>query len=273
MPGRQRRRGARRHARRRARRVPRAGVAVRRAARREPVQHRAGDAAAHRGRGGGGRRRVEDWQDSSCAVLGRRLVFAADEYYLLAGRPFPRAETYEGFPMHEDGIGMARTFELEFHGRVARRRPVRRPGFFAWVDAPPQPERPTDRPARTRLRRRRGAADARAAARRAGRHPHRRVRRPGARAAASTRSAATTCGWSRSQRVLRRQHGVTGLMVGDDLPRVLADEPDGHRYLLPDVCLSRGPLPRRHHASPTCPARSRSSPPTASRCARRWACR
>ena len=34
--------------------------------------------------------------------------------------------------------------------------------------------------------------------------------------------------------------GVTGLMVGADLSRVLADEPAGHRYLLPDVCLSEG---------------------------------
>ena len=33
---------------------------------------------------------------------------------------------------------------------------------------------------------------------------------------------------------------VTGLMVGADLARVLADEPHGHRYLLPDVCLSDG---------------------------------
>ena len=32
--------------------------------------------------------------------------------------------------------------------------------------------------------------------------------------------------------------GVTGLMTGDDVARVLADEPDRHRYLLPDVCLS-----------------------------------
>jgi hypothetical protein len=33
---------------------------------------------------------------------------------------------------------------------------------------------------------------------------------------------------------------VTGLMVGPDLQRVLATEPAGHRYLLPDVCLSEG---------------------------------
>ena len=34
--------------------------------------------------------------------------------------------------------------------------------------------------------------------------------------------------------------GVTGLMVGEDLARTLAEEPEGHRYLLPDVCLSNG---------------------------------
>ena len=33
---------------------------------------------------------------------------------------------------------------------------------------------------------------------------------------------------------------VTGLMVGADLQRVLAQQPAGHRYLLPDVCLSDG---------------------------------
>jgi len=34
--------------------------------------------------------------------------------------------------------------------------------------------------------------------------------------------------------------GVTGLMVGEDLARTLAAQPEGHRYLLPDVCLSNG---------------------------------
>jgi hypothetical protein len=33
---------------------------------------------------------------------------------------------------------------------------------------------------------------------------------------------------------------VTGLMVGEDLARVLAEQPEGHRYLLPDVCLTQG---------------------------------
>jgi hypothetical protein len=34
--------------------------------------------------------------------------------------------------------------------------------------------------------------------------------------------------------------GVTGLLVGTDIAPVLAAEPAGHRYLLPDVCLSGG---------------------------------
>jgi hypothetical protein len=34
--------------------------------------------------------------------------------------------------------------------------------------------------------------------------------------------------------------GVSGLLTGTDLTTVLAGEPEGHRYLLPDSCLSEG---------------------------------
>src|SRR4051812_41975750 len=77
-----------------------------------------------------------EWQDLYRAALGRRLVHAADEYYLLAGRPFPAADDYEGFPMHEDGVGMARTFEQELLGEVDVATGVQS-GFFAWVDGAP----------------------------------------------------------------------------------------------------------------------------------------
>jgi putative radical SAM enzyme (TIGR03279 family) len=50
---------------------------------------------------------VEAWQATFVEALGRRMIFAADEYYLLAGRSFPPAEHYEGFAQHENGIGMA----------------------------------------------------------------------------------------------------------------------------------------------------------------------
>src|SRR5439155_21359698 len=79
---------------------------------------------------------VETSQTMFRDAVGRRLAFAADEYYLLAGRPFPSAETYEGFPMHEEGIGMARAFEAELFGAVDEPIGVR-PGFFAWVDGAP----------------------------------------------------------------------------------------------------------------------------------------
>ena len=43
---------------------------------------------------------------------------------------------YEGFPLHEDGIGMARSFEREFAGEVST--PIGpRAGFFHWVDGAP----------------------------------------------------------------------------------------------------------------------------------------
>jgi putative radical SAM enzyme (TIGR03279 family) len=37
-----------------------------------------------------------------------RVVFAADEMYVLAGEPVPAARAYEGFPQLENGIGMLR---------------------------------------------------------------------------------------------------------------------------------------------------------------------
>src|SRR3546814_10122471 len=77
--------------------------------------------------------RISGWSSDVCSSDLRRLVFAADEYYLLADRPFPASESYEGFPMHEDGVGMARTFELELFGEKADAT-GRQHGFFTWAD-------------------------------------------------------------------------------------------------------------------------------------------
>ncbi len=178
---------------------------------------------------------VEDWQDIYLAALGRRLVHAADEYYLMAGREFPTAARYEGFPMHEDGVGMARTFEEEFGGRADEVTGTRR-GFFAAVDAPRNPTDyrtpcSTDRPADTSV-----ALLARRTA-------------PigilsGELGAKVLQPLIATLGRD-DVRVIPVVNeffggntGVSGLMVGADLARVLAAEPSGHRYLLPDVCLS-----------------------------------
>ena len=191
-----------------------------------------------------------------------------------AGRSRPPTH-YEGFPMHEDGIGMARTFEPSSRGRAAASATgAAAPGFFAVGRRRARP-RATSRAAGRDLRRRRrvpsrlhraatrrsasspasyGAAGARAAGRRA--RPRRRARRRRSR-----------------NEFFGGNIGVTGLLVGDDLARVLADEPAGHRYLLPDVCLSEGRFldgttPRR----PAPPGRGRRH--RRHRAARaRWACR
>jgi putative radical SAM enzyme (TIGR03279 family) len=67
----------------------------------------------------------------SCRVrLGTRLHFAADEFYLLAGRPLPPADAYEGFPQIENGVGLVRSFERELAevGRVFARGVARAVG-------------------------------------------------------------------------------------------------------------------------------------------------
>jgi putative radical SAM enzyme (TIGR03279 family) len=172
---------------------------------------------------------VERWQATYLDVLGHRLVFAADEYYLLAHRPFPEPDAYEGFPMHEDGIGMARTFELEFTGqRTDGTGP--RPGFFQWVDGAPAEGYRAPRGTIT-IRPRRSA-------------PVGILTGPyGARILTPL---VDSLGRD-DVRVIPVENrffggniGVTGLMVGEDLARALAAEPEGHRYLVPDVCLTQG---------------------------------
>jgi putative radical SAM enzyme (TIGR03279 family) len=176
---------------------------------------------------------VRDWQDVYRAALGRRLVFAADEYYLLAGAPFPPAEEYEGFPMHEDGIGMARTFEREFNGEVAIGTGTR-PGFFASVDGAPAdgyraPRLISTPPAI-------GSADS---AQQTG-------VLTGEYGAAVLQPLVEGLGRDDVRVIPVPNHffggttAVTGLLVGEDIARVLASEPEGDRYLLPDVCLTRG---------------------------------
>jgi putative radical SAM enzyme (TIGR03279 family) len=73
-------------------------------------------------------------QDEFPPVLGTRLVFASDEFYLTVGRDFPRHKTYEGFPQLEDGIGLSRLF-LDELSRVRRRivSKALRPGRYVLI--------------------------------------------------------------------------------------------------------------------------------------------
>lgn len=59
------------------------------------------------------------WQEHFLGDIGRRVVFAADEFYIGARRPFPPSVEYEGFPQYENGIGMARSLIDEAESLVA----------------------------------------------------------------------------------------------------------------------------------------------------------
>ena len=181
---------------------------------------------------------IERWQSIFADVLGHRMVFAADEYYLRADLPFPETATYEGFDLHEDGIGMAATFAREFRGEVDEATGVAS-GFFAWVEgAPPEGYRAPRQ------------SEPVATAVSLSSRPRRD--RPigvltgtlGAQVLAPLLNAASTPAPTRvipvENQFFGGNVGVTGLMVGEDLQRVLATEPEGDRYLLPDVCLSNG---------------------------------
>ncbi len=185
---------------------------------------------------------VEQWQGAFRSAVGRRLVHAADEYYLLAGRSFPDAESYDGFPQHENGVGMARAFAGALAGGDEMAFGVK-PGFFAWVDGAPAAGYRAPRSVPVSL----GAA------------PHRSARdRP------DTSGPVTILTGEYGARVLgpliEQMYGpdagirllpvhndhfggniaVAGLLTGADLARALSDQPSGGRYLLPDVCLSEG---------------------------------
>ena len=186
-----------------------------------------------------------------------------------AGRSRP-AEAYEGFPMHEDGIGMARTFELEMHGAGRRAdRASRR------ASSPGSTARPAEGYRAPRVVRRRRTR----LARRCGR------RRDAPGRASSPASTARGCSTplvdrarprrrarrAGAQRVLRRQHRRRR-PAGRGGPR-----PRARRRARgpPLPAARRVPLggPFLDGTTPAdLPARSRSSPPTASRCARA-ACR
>jgi NifB/MoaA-like Fe-S oxidoreductase len=146
--------------------------------------------------------------------------------------------------MHEDGIGMARTFEAEFNGATTEATGVQR-GFFAAVDAPPNPA------AYTGLRQN-GCGSSTAAS--TDLTSTSIQLRPGLSAPVAVLTGALGApvisplidSLDRSDvRVLTVENhffggntGVTGLMTGEDVRNVLMTEPHGHRYLIPDVCLS-----------------------------------
>jgi putative radical SAM enzyme (TIGR03279 family) len=66
---------------------------------------------------------AEPWRRRFLKELGTRLAFPSDEFYLLAGRPFPAGRTYEDYPQLGNGVGGCRKFLDEFP-RLSRKLPL-----------------------------------------------------------------------------------------------------------------------------------------------------
>ena len=182
---------------------------------------------------------VAQWQERFLAALGRRLVYASDEYYLLAELPFPALDAYDDdLAQHENGIGMATQFALEVQAELTGADVTAhgtRTGFFAWVDGAPAEGY---RAPRVALR----AVDASTR----GAPITILTGEYGARVLAPVADdlAATADAPLRVLPVENRFFGgniaVTGLLTGPDVARVLDAAPAGERFLLPDVVLSNG---------------------------------
>ena len=57
---------------------------------------------------------IDAYAERFLQQYGTRLVYAADEFYLKAGRPIPDASFYEEFPQLENGVGMWALMKQEF---------------------------------------------------------------------------------------------------------------------------------------------------------------
>ena len=57
---------------------------------------------------------IESWQKKIYTEHGIHFIHASDEWYFLAGRPFPEAERYDGYIQLENGVGMMRLLINEF---------------------------------------------------------------------------------------------------------------------------------------------------------------
>ena len=57
---------------------------------------------------------IEKWQKIFYEQYGLHFIHASDEFYLLAERPMPEAERYDGYIQFENGVGMIRLLFEEF---------------------------------------------------------------------------------------------------------------------------------------------------------------
>lgn len=58
---------------------------------------------------------ADAWRARLLAERGTRFVFPSDEFYLAADLPLPADAEYEGYAQIDDGVGLLRQLETEFH--------------------------------------------------------------------------------------------------------------------------------------------------------------
>lgn len=186
---------------------------------------------------------IRFWQARAEEQLGRRMFFASDELYLIAGIDVPPTEDYEDYSQHENGIGIVRAFYDELdrieHG-TDNEAPVVT-GEWRTIPAAPAtgyraPRHLTDN----------HLADRAAAEKRSHVGPAVVITGEyGAMALEPVRARLEKiCG--RQIRLLPVRNdffqgniAVAGLLVGEDVKRALeADEGEAGVYLLPDIALS-----------------------------------
>lgn len=159
---------------------------------------------------------IHAWQATALDRVGRRFVFASDEWYLLAGWDLPPAEAYEGFPQHENGIGMARALEADLAPA-----PGRAVGAPAWGYRAARTDAHNDQRDAGRVALMSGELGARVV-------------------------APLVAGHEGVEVVAVRNDffggnvSVTGLLTGVDLASAIASLPDGVEAVVPDVIFHEG---------------------------------
>lgn len=63
---------------------------------------------------------IHRWQEKAYQEFGTHFVHASDEWYLLAEKPLPPEESYDGYLQLENGVGMLRLLETEFLEALAQ---------------------------------------------------------------------------------------------------------------------------------------------------------
>ena len=66
---------------------------------------------------------IESWQKKIYPQYGVHFVHASDEWYLLAGRPLPEEERYDGYLQLENGVGILRLLKEEVEETLAEVKP------------------------------------------------------------------------------------------------------------------------------------------------------